>query len=77
MDGRGSTLSTSTSTYWRAFSAALNLSVMTISLTNPGIPLVRVRNSEIHTHSPVNVVKLEWGHSTLTATSSEANLRAT
>jgi hypothetical protein len=71
------TLSTSTSTYWPAFSAGLNLSTISTFLTNPSISLVRVGNSEIHPHAPVKVVKPDWGHSTSTAASSEPNLRAT
>jgi hypothetical protein len=61
----------STSTYWPAFPAALS--------TFPSIPnisLERVRNSELHPHPPIKVVKPDWGHSTLTA-SSEPNVKAT
>jgi hypothetical protein len=73
------TPSTSTSTYWPAFSAGFNLSTISTFLTNPSISLVRVRNSEIHPHAPVKVVKPDWGHSTSTSTvaSSEPILRAT
>jgi hypothetical protein len=46
-------------------------------LTNPTVSFVRVRNSEIHPHSPVKVVKVDWGHSTSTAVSFEPNLSAT
>ena len=69
--------STSTTTYWPSFSAGLNLSTISTFLTNPNISLVRVRNSEIHPHPPVKVVKPDWGHSTSTVRSSEPNLRAT
>src|SRR6267154_3233823 len=71
------TPSTSTSTYWPAFSAGLNLSTISTFLTNPSISLVRVRNSEIHPHPPGKVVKPDWGHLTSSAASSEPNLRAT
>jgi len=63
-----STQSTSTSTYWPPFPAGLNLSTF---LTNPNISLERVRNSDIHPHPPVKVVRPDWGHSTSTATSFE------
>ncbi|KAI0279568.1 beta-lactamase superfamily domain-containing protein [Russula aff. rugulosa BPL654] len=70
-----------TSTYWwPTFSAGLNLSTLSTFLTNPSISLERVRNSEIHPHPPVKVVKPDWGHSPSTSTatsSSQPNLRAT
>ena len=67
-----------TSTYWPAFSAGLNLSTISTFLTNPSISLVRVRNSEIHPHPPVKVVKPDWGHSASTAGSSQPpDVRAT
>jgi hypothetical protein len=59
------------------FSAALNLSSISTFLTNPSISFVRVRNSEIHLHSPVKVIKPDWGHSISTVAFSEANLKAT
>jgi hypothetical protein len=70
------TLGTSTSTYWPA---GLNLSTIFTFVTNPGVSLARVRNSEIHPHPPVKVVKPDWGYSTSTsaAASSEPNIRAT
>jgi hypothetical protein len=73
------TPSTSTTpTYWPAFSAGLNLSTISTFLTNPSISLVRVRSSEIHPHPPVKVVKPDWGHSNATGPSSEPpDLRAT
>jgi hypothetical protein len=67
-----STSSTAPS-YWPAFSAGLNLSTISTLLTNPGISLVRVRNSEIHPHPPVKVVKPDWGHSTSTSTATAAS----
>jgi len=53
------TLSTST-TYWLAFSARLNPTL----LTKPNISLERVRKYEIHPHPPVKVVNPDWGCST-------------
>ena len=58
------------------FRRSQSLQVSTF-LRNPSISLVRVRNSEIHPHPPVKVVKPDWGHPTLNAASSEPNLRAT
>ncbi|KAH9968567.1 beta-lactamase superfamily domain-containing protein [Russula compacta] len=61
-----------TSTYWPAFPANLHFPTFT---GIPSIPIERVRASESHPHSPIKVVKPDWGYST--ATSSEPNLKAT
>ena len=71
------TQTTSTSTYWPASFAGLNLSAISTFLTNPSISLVRVSKSDIHPHPPIKVVKPDWGHSSSTAASSESKIRAT